>query len=53
MNAAGAPAAPRGEDSINGINLPVAQLTPSAAEVKIHTVADALTTVAKHSGRPT
>ena len=38
---------------IDGINLPVAQLTPSAAEVKIHTVADALTTVAKHSGRPT
>jgi hypothetical protein len=38
---------------IDGINLPVAQLAPSAAEAKIQTVADALTTVAKHSGRPT
>jgi hypothetical protein len=38
---------------IDGINLPVAQLTPSAAEAAIQTVADALTTVAKHSGRPT
>ena len=35
------------------IDLPVAQLTPSAAEAKIQTVADALTMVAKHSGRPT
>jgi hypothetical protein len=33
-------------------NLPVAQLTPSAAEAKIQTVADALTAVAKHSGVP-
>jgi hypothetical protein len=37
---------------IDGINLPVAQLTQSAAEAKVQTVADALMTVAKHSGRP-
>lgn len=38
---------------IDGINLPVSQLAPSAAEAKIRAVADALTTVAKHSERPT
>ncbi|HEU0090420.1 MAG TPA: hypothetical protein VFQ77_22635 [Pseudonocardiaceae bacterium] len=37
---------------IDGVELPIAQLPPSAAEAKIHAVADALATVAKHSGRP-
>lgn len=38
---------------VDGINLPVARLTPAAAEAKIQTVADALNAVAKHSERPT
>lgn len=38
---------------VDGIELPVAQLGPSAAEAKTQAVADDLTTVAKHSGRPT
>lgn len=37
---------------INGIDLPVAQLAPSAAEAEIQAVATALATVAKHSGHP-
>jgi hypothetical protein len=37
---------------IDGINLPVAQLAPSAAEVKIQAVADDLATVAKTAGVP-
>lgn len=34
---------------IDHIDLPIAQLAPSAAEAKIHAVMDALTTVAKHT----
>jgi hypothetical protein len=38
---------------VDGVNLPVAQLAPSAAQAKVQAVADDLTTVAKHSGRST
>ncbi|MGH3997365.1 MAG: hypothetical protein ACRDTJ_07875 [Pseudonocardiaceae bacterium] len=38
---------------VDGIDQPVAQFAPSAADAKIQAVADALTTVAKHSGHPT
>jgi hypothetical protein len=38
---------------IDGIDMPVAQLPPHAAEAQVHRVADALTAVARHSGRET
>lgn len=38
---------------VDGIDLPVAQFAPSVADAKMQAVADALTTVAKHSGHPT
>jgi hypothetical protein len=38
---------------VDGIDLPVAQFAPSVVDAKIQAVADALTTVAKHSGHPT
>jgi hypothetical protein len=37
---------------VDGVNLLVPQLAPSAAEKNVQKVADALTTVAKHSERP-
>jgi len=37
---------------VDGIDLPVPQLAPPAAEKNVQKVADALTTVAEHSERP-